>query len=379
MTVSLDLHTLPKWNVFRLTVLHRAFRLRRHLPPTLTSYLRAKSKRDLVTSCLPDEHVLEDLRVFEVEGILFTVDMSLFRLEVRPPVTHFAQPPVKNIAAAPIVLSDTAENFRFFLWDLQAFPHELLRLENDKFDIIRVVDRLLNITEMATKHDLSSLETHAQESLRQFVLSPYFHSASSAQHCRILSLAKTHSESTLFRDLSSRLVRHILNSGVSPRLDPALVSLAESDPRLHNIRGAIYYRQLIALERHLDDRATAQPIFSSRMDVERRMRFLAAHISLSTLSARVSSTAPPISVPACRSHSACQLAWENMWTRVAASTDAALLGSADVLGKLRAMTPLLKRMVSDEPIMSIECGLAALEAVTTLRNETVGGLLNHFL
>ncbi|KAJ7835499.1 hypothetical protein B0H13DRAFT_2108147 [Mycena leptocephala] len=239
----------------------------------------------------------------------------------------------------PVILSDTVENFRFFLWDLQAFGDS---------DVIHLVDRLLSITEMANKHNLSVLETHAVESLRHFVMSPYFHSTSSAQHCRALRIAANSTlSSNLLRDLSHRLIHHTIRRR-SP-LDDALLSLAEGDPRLQKLQGAIYYRQLIDMEQYFDDRGSVQPVFPP-MDVERRMRFLAAHNSLSALSARLFR-----------------------------ASETTFLGSADILGRLRVMMPLLRRMVSQAPTMSIDCGLAALEAAVALRDEIIDGLLDYFM
>lgn len=90
---------------------------------------------------------------------------------------------MKRLNLYIVVLSDTAENFRYFLWDLQAFPHELFQMQQGS-DVPHVVERPLNIAEMANKHSLAALEARALMSLRHFILSPYFHSASPTQHCR---------------------------------------------------------------------------------------------------------------------------------------------------------------------------------------------------
>lgn len=178
-----------------------------------------------------------------------------------------------------------------------------------------------------------------------------------------------------------RLSHHILRQSSPP--DPALIHLIEHDPRLRKLQGAVYYRQLIDLERPLPGSPSAQPVFPSGMDVERRMLFLSAHISLSALCARVSSEAPPIPASGCPSHAMCALAWADMWAQAAATcclqvgsrTPPQPEGSADVLGRLRAMTPVLNRMVTEAPTMSVGCGLAALDAVGAL---IIDGLMGHF-
>lgn len=144
------------------------------------------------------------------------------------------------------------------------------------------------------------------------------------------------------------------------------------------MQGVIYYTQLVDMERPLDGRADTQPVFPAGMDVERRMRFLAAHVSLSALSVQLHTGAPPLPPSGCPSHSLCLRAWEELWVRAAEESDASSFGSADILGKLRAMMASLKRKVSEAPTMSIDCSLAALEAAVTLRDDIINGLMDHF-
>ncbi|KAJ7490479.1 hypothetical protein FB451DRAFT_1389265 [Mycena latifolia] len=374
MAFSSALHSPPQWIVFRLAALKRASRVIRRLTPPHALDLRADRSEKPPSAGNP----LDEFIFIEVEQTLFKVHISLFRLELWSPVQsdNSAHSSRQNNTADPVVLSDTAENFRYFLWDLQAFPHELSHMQDGDSDTDHVVGRLLNIAEMANKHSLSSLEARALESLRHFVLSPYFHSASSTQHCRALSLAiRSTAGHALLRDLSRRLIQRIVRH---PSPDPALIRLIEQDQRLRTIQGAVYYRQLVDMEQHLPGQTAAQPVFPPSMDVERRMRFLAAHISLSALSARLFAAAPPLPPSGCPSHSMCSLAWEDMWAQATATCQSPSLGSADVLGRLRTMAPVLNRMVSEAPTMTVECGLAALEAIGSLRDDIIDGLMNHF-
>ncbi|KAJ7617450.1 hypothetical protein DFH06DRAFT_1237704 [Mycena polygramma] len=376
MAISFALDSPSNWIIFRLAALNRASRLirRMHLGPRLVSYPRArKSERPL--RAVTEESEAEDLDafvVFEVEETLFKVHMSLLRLKIWSPRTD--SQPTEETSSPPSILAETAKEFRFFLWDLQAFPHELLQLHTGDSDVTHVVDRLLNITEMAYKHKLPVLETHALESLHSFVLSPYFHSASSAQHCRCLSIAATSSlRPNLLHDLSRRLIHIILRRRSMPPDDFLLT--VERNPRLRNIQGAIYYRQLIDME-YLDGRMGAEPVFPPTMDVERRMCFLAAHSSLSALSSRICAAAPLLPARGCASHFECLCAWDEMWAAAVARTKPT---AADILGKLRSMTPILRRMVSEDPTMAIDCGLTALEAVVALRDDIIDGLSDHFV
>jgi hypothetical protein len=68
-----------------------------------------------------------------------------------------------------------------------------------------------------------------------------------------------------------------------------------------------------------------------------------------------------------------------MWATAVLASETTFLGSADILGRLRIMAPLLRRMVSQAPTMSIDCGLAALEAAVALRDEIIDGLLDYFM
>ncbi|KAJ7741384.1 hypothetical protein B0H16DRAFT_1728635 [Mycena metata] len=387
MAKALVLDSPPKWTNFRLATLKRVLRLvRTHLGPTLVSH-RLAGKTEKLLNPKPSEPSQEaddglddrdDIYIFEVEQTLFKVHHSLFRLKIRSSVDSTTASSFVRDSPNTVVLPDTAENFRFFLWDLQAFPYELRQLKSSDLNMTHVVDRLLNITEMAIKHDLSVLESHALESLRNFVLSPCFCHASSKEYSRILRIATTTTltPNTLLRDLSCRLVQQILRRREPG--DPTLLSLAENDPRLQKIQGALYYCELIATEQHFLDRARTQPVFPKTMDVERRMRFLAAHISLSALSEHLCAFAPALLPRGCPSHSTCQDTWAGVWTTAVAVSNTTWISSADVLGRLRVMMPLLKRMVSESPSISIDCSLAALEVTGALRDEVVDTLLDHF-
>ncbi|KAJ7250033.1 hypothetical protein B0H12DRAFT_1072216 [Mycena haematopus] len=386
MAISFTLDPPQKWLVLRLAALNRASRLirRMHLGPSLALPCHSRTGKFKpalrVISRHPDGSGLNDFVVFKVEETMFNVHMSLFLLKIWSPVDSVNSTGPENITADPVILSDTAENFRFFLWDLHTFPYELVHLHTDDSNVIQVVDRLLRITETAQKHNLSVLEIHALESLRQFVLSPYFRSVSSIAHCRALKIALSSNQNqNLLDDLCRRLTYHILRRKSTLADDSDLISLVEGDSRLKKIRGAVYYRQLIDIERRLDDRAAEQPELSPVKDMERRMRFLAAHVSLSALSARVCASPPLIPCCDCSSHSACLLAWEETWTSAVAASETRFFGSVDILGRLRHMMPLLKRMVPAATTISIECGLAALEAVVALRDDIMDSLLNHFV
>ncbi|KAF7348204.1 hypothetical protein MSAN_01773500 [Mycena sanguinolenta] len=384
MTISFAPYPPPKWLMLRRTALKRASRLIRHMHlamgPSLAllSYplVRPLKPEPPLRAVLrdPDACGLDNFVVFDVEQTLFKVHLSLFLLKTWSPADFVDS---TSITINPVILSETAENFRFFLWDLHAFPYELVHLHAGDSNVIQVVGRLLNITEMAQKHNLSVLEIHALRSLHDFVLSSHFHSISSGQHCRALKIALTTSvfSENLLDDLSRRLIYHILRRKSELAHESDFLSLVERDSRLRKVRGAVYYRQLIDVERRPDNQEPEfefPPVLAKDMEE----RCLRAHISLSALSARVCASAPLI--PSCdrSSHSA---AWEEIWASAVAVSETRFMGSVDILGRLRHMMPLLKRMVPAATMMSVGCGLAALEAVVALRHDILDSLLDHFV
>ncbi|KAJ7643654.1 hypothetical protein FB45DRAFT_895663 [Roridomyces roridus] len=364
-----------KWVVLNIPAIQRASDLLRRRLSYLGS-ARLRSARKLRGA----DGGPQDIYWFEVEDVMFKVHASLLRLEIGAPLADSVSR--RNALNARVLLSETADNFSHFLWDLQAYPYELSQIGIRITDVSVVIDRALRVAETAVKHNIPILQLRIIHSLRQFVLSSRFRSASSQQHCRLLHIA-THTTcgGDLLRVLSRRLTSVILRRRESPP-DPTLISLVSSsrdDPHLRRIHGAICYRQLIDMEKH--------PL--GTMDVASRTLFLRAHSSLFALTSRICTSAPPlptsISDDCGESHSECERAWSDIWLRAAAvaatpsSMPMQAIGSADVLGKLQAMRGPLERLVAEDPIMSIECALAALECVVELREVIVEGLMNHFV
>ena len=53
-------------------------------------------------------------------------------------------------------------------------------------------------------------------------------------------------------------------------------------------------------------------------------------------------------------------------------------GSADVLGRLKAMMLSLRKSLCGSSGLTLQCKMTALEAITALRDEIIGGLMVHF-
>ncbi|KAK7048736.1 hypothetical protein R3P38DRAFT_2871195 [Favolaschia claudopus] len=385
MALSRKLVSPPDWLSFRLAALSRLssvlIRQRLHLSlPGLSSILeahpRSSERNRLSTSDLFERDGGVDWIVFEVEHTLFKVHRSLFLLKTRPSIRS-------EKGGIPLtfceISSGTADCFRHFLHDLRSFPHELSNLRFDDSDVGHVMDRLLNITEMAIKHSLPVLEFHALKSIHHSILSRHLHCMSSAQLCRLLKIAFSSSRSqNLLADLPRRLIHTILRR--KSALDTDFLSLIKTDPRFEKVEAVFYYRQLIDMD--TEPRGTdAEEITQSCIDSDptERARFAAAHKSLSTLFECLSTSAPLSPHTDYSLCHPCLLSWQDIWlSTVTASESSQPLSRTDVLGRLRHMQPLLKRLVSGTPTMCIDCGLAALEGVVALREDILDGLMGHF-
>ncbi|KAJ7274086.1 hypothetical protein C8J57DRAFT_251604 [Mycena rebaudengoi] len=354
MALSVLLQSPPKWIVFRFVALNRVAKRIRHLAPTLQHLSSENSARDPGNQDV--DQILDEFWVFKVEDAVFKVHASLLRLEVPSP--HRTWLPVyDSVPSSPVILSETAENFRYFLWDLQAFPYEVSLLEHDDLHtasnitsrITALIDRLLNIAETAQRHHLLSLESRSRESLCDFVLSQYFHCASPTQRRRILNIAvrpvstslqsQTDSDNLLLHAFSRRIKRH---RNTSRQPDPAL---AQSASGKYGVR---------PIQKATDIDAAKQSF-----------HFLV----------------PPLPSYGCRSHPACLDAWAQIWAQAAGEalqTPPSPLPRPSIFtpstsisptkATLHLMTPILQRLVAATPLMSVQCGLDALEAFNTVRD-----------
>lgn len=231
---------------------------------------------------------------------------------------------------------------------------------------------------MTNKYGFSSYEIWAIENIYLLAKNPTgFLRNSSPEVCaRVLNVAVLCNSQKLLDRVTHCLTARILWFNMRP--GPVL-AIAEMYG-LHKIMGVAYYRELIDLERVSYDGVMAtQLVFPSSLDLERRMRFLAAHHSLVSLWEQLRVTPPSFQADGCAYHIQCIVAWQNIWLDAGNADQTLRCGSADVLGRLKSMMMNLRKTLMENPSMSVQCTLAALEAISSAREDIIDGLLDHFI
>ncbi|GLB36619.1 hypothetical protein LshimejAT787_0309070 [Lyophyllum shimeji] len=313
---------------------------------------------------------------FQVENTLFNVHQVLLSREQSAFVDMLSLPqPAKGAEGSdetPVFLSDTVQQFRDFLWALYAPPNELF--------VETGIDRLLNVAEMANKYCFSSLETWTIERIYALAKEPNsgLLNAAAPDVCgRILGVAILCDHQKLQDLVTQHLVSRILWYNTPPE---AVLGIAEKY-QLHTLIGVCYYRQLVNLERTSICRNSraAHTAFPESIDIEKRLQFLAAQQSLLRLWEHIRSLPPTLSCAGCPSHAECELAWQLMWFQAGEIDEALRQGSADILGRMKALMLALRKAMAEAPSMTMQCKMAALEAITEIRDEVIEGLVTHFV
>lgn len=241
------------------------------------------------------------------------------------------------------------------------------------------LEKLLNIAELTNKYCIASYESWALERILSLAQNPigFLRHAPPALCARALNLAALTNHKKLLDSITHRLVARMLWSDIDrqPILDVAQAR------GLRKLQGVAYYKELVDLEKmsfDVDGRTSTRPVFPPSMGVERRMRFLAAHHSLANLWECVRAAPPVFVQDGCPSHAECLTVWADLWAGAAEANQTVRHGSADVLGRLKSMMIMLKKTMMESESMGLGCVLAALEAITTTRDDIVAGLMDHF-
>ncbi|KAG6902963.1 hypothetical protein C0995_008536 [Termitomyces sp. Mi166 len=314
--------------------------------------------------------------VFRVENTLFNVHQIMLSREPSAFDDMLCLPrpadDVEGSEGRPVFLTDTVEQFRDFLWALYAPANELF-LETE-------IDRLLNVATVANKYCLSSLEAWSINRIYSLAKDPTsslpLHSIPLDICARILDLAVLGDHQNLQDLMTQILISRTLWYGASPEV---VLGIAEKHG-LRTLSGVCYYRQLISLERPMSRRnSRVTTVFSASMDIEKRMRFLTAHHSLLRLWEGIRAVSPALSCQGCPSHMHCEVAWQQMWCSACEMDEMLRPSSADVLGRMKALMLGLRKAMANAPSMSIQCKMAALEAITKTRDEVIEGLITHFM
>lgn len=240
------------------------------------------------------------------------------------------------------------------------------------------MDRLLNVAELTNKYCFSSFESWVIERIYVLAQEPTgpLRSASPEVCARMLNVAILCNHQKLQDLVTQHLISRILWYNTFP---DSVIEIAEAHG-LRVLQGVGYYRQLISMETPTtDDRNIVQPRFPSTVNTEKRMRFLSAHHSLLNLWDQLRATPPDIRADGCPSHGECIATWDHMWYEAGAVDESLRCGSADVLGRLKSVMIGLRKSMADTPCMTLQCKMAALEAITEARDVIIDGLMDHFM
>ncbi|KAG6919480.1 hypothetical protein DXG01_005739 [Tephrocybe rancida] len=314
---------------------------------------------------------------FQVENTLFNVHQVMLSREPSAFSDMFCLPrapnDVEGTEGKPVLLTDTIPQFRDFLWALYAPPNELF-LET-------AVDRLLNVATVANKYCLSSLEAWTIERIYSLAQDP---SSLFPLHCAPLDICARMLDVAILCDhqkLQSLVTQFLISRTLWYDASPETVLAMAEKHGLRTLVGVCYYRQLISLERSSSRRSSrvTQTVFPESMDIKRRMSFIAAHNSLLELWESLRAVPPTLLCQGCPSHMECEVTWENMWYSACKMDEMLRPSSADVLGRMKALMLGLRKAMADAPSMTIQCKMAALEAITEARDEVIEGLVTHFM
>ncbi|KAF9449117.1 hypothetical protein P691DRAFT_584774 [Macrolepiota fuliginosa MF-IS2] len=320
--------------------------------------------------------------VFLVENTLFKVHRCLLLREPSAFTDMFAFPNLcteeGRVDAFPVELSDTVEQFRDLLWILYAPPSVFLADRASRPSI--PFKRLLNIVELTNKYCFESYASWAVGVLCDVVqdVTGPLRGATPKLLARVLHVAALCDHKILLDVLTRHLISRLLWYDMQP---DAILEVAERH-RLAKIIGVIFYKQLVNMEQPVlwsDNQISSRLVFPSGIGVERRMQLLAAHNSLAKLWDRLRVTPPSLCHDRCTGLEGCREAWTQLWIDATGASSISRHGSADVLGRLKAIMMSLRRVLSGTTSMSVPCTLAALESISQARDDIIDGLIDHFV
>lgn len=238
------------------------------------------------------------------------------------------------------------------------------------------LDRLLNIAELTNKYCIASYETWALDRLLTLAQNPVgFLRTSSPEICaRALNIAAVCDHQKLLDVIHHRLIPRILWSDVHRQ--PFLEVVQRHG--LTKLQGVIFYKELVDMAKASSEGTSGRLVFPRSFDVDKRMMFLSAHHSLTSLWECVATAPPPFIDHGCPSHADCLAAWREIWVQAASAHQTLRHNPVDILGRLKAMMIILKKSVRESSEITLGCTLAALEAITLTRDDIIAGLMAHF-
>ena len=230
---------------------------------------------------------------------------------------------------------------------------------------------------MTNKYCIASYEAWALDRILLLSQNPlgFLRHAPSILCARVLDLAVVCHHQKLLDTVTQRLVSRMLWSD----MDRGPILRVAENRGLHRLQGVAYYKELVELEKSsYNGRSDTPLVLPMSMSSEKRMRFFAAHHSLVNLGESICMT-PPVFIPtSCSTHAACMDTWIDLWRDAGVANQTLRHSSADVLGRMKSMMIHLKKSMMESDSMTLSCALAALEAITTARDDVIAGLMDHF-
>ncbi|KAF8885681.1 hypothetical protein CPB84DRAFT_1685331 [Gymnopilus junonius] len=318
--------------------------------------------------------------IFRVENTLFKVHKYVLQREPSAFGDMFCLPVIPGNREGmsddtAIPLTDTAEQFQDLLWALYALPTELYSTSEVDSPSL---ERLLNITELTHKYCIASFEKWALDRLFSLAQDPYiFLRRASPEHCaRVLKIAALCNYTRILDAVTQQLIPRILWSDMNRQ---AILRVAESRG-LRRIQGVVHYKDLINMEKASISAGQKLSSYPSCTELrpQTQERLIAAHHSLINLWECVKSFPPHFMEHDCPTHLNCLSTWSDLWLDAAEAQQTERLPTADVLGRLKAMMIILKKATRESETITLGCTLAALESITSFREDIIAGLMDHF-
>lgn len=230
---------------------------------------------------------------------------------------------------------------------------------------------------MTNKYCIASYETWALDRILLLSQNPlgFLRHAPSALCARVLDLAIICHHQRLLDIVTKRLVSRMLWSD----MDRGPILRVAEKRGLQTLQGVAYYKELIELEKSThNSRGETRLVLPLSMNAEKRTRFFAAHHSLINLEESIRMTPPVFTSSNCATHATCMDTWMSLWCDAGVANQTLRHSSADVLGRMKSMMIHLKKSMIGSNSMTLSCALAALEAITTTRDDVIAGLMDHF-
>jgi len=239
------------------------------------------------------------------------------------------------------------------------------------------LERLLNIVELTNKYCIASYEAWALDRILFLSQNPlgFLRHAPSAVCARVLNLTILCHHQRLLDTITQQLVSRMLWSD----MDREPILRVAENRGIQKLQGVAYYKELVELEKSTYyGRGDTRLVLPLSMSVEKRTGFVAAHRSLVRLGESIRMTPPAFISTSCLAHEACVDTWIGLWRDAGAATQTLGHSPADVLGRMKSMMIHLKKSMIGSNTVTLNCALAALEAITTTRDDVITRLIDHF-